>query len=72
MHPEILRQLVDLHVRQTAVHAEKRRRAYLFLRTRREQQVTDYELPPVPDYVDGRFADDDERTTGEAPLSFMK
>jgi hypothetical protein len=58
-------------VHEAAVHAEKQRRAYLFRRTKREQPVTDYQLPPIPDYVDGRFADEATADDG-TPLSFMK
>jgi hypothetical protein len=62
MHPEILRQMIEQHSRETQARAKEERLARTITHTlrlrRRNGYVASsdaYAIPTIPDYVDGSF-----------------
>jgi hypothetical protein len=71
MHPEILRQLIEQRTRETQARVQEQRLSRIFRYASKRRQhgisASDYELPPIPDYVDGSFADSD--AAGRVPAA---
>jgi hypothetical protein len=65
MHPEILRLINDQRGHELRMRAHQARLVRMIKSARRGHGVEDeFDLPPIPDYVDGSF-----RTEGAGALS---
>jgi hypothetical protein len=73
MHPEILRQLIEQRTRETQARASERHLSRMFQHSSKARRhggsVTDYDLPAIPDYVDGSFIVHGTASDGAVPAA---